>query len=152
MARKSQDNTQDTGFSFDNITVMDADVLPQRAARVEKPNPLLGAVQNSLDTGKGKQLPPIPVANQKEADNYLRRAAVKLQCGITIRSQDNGDGTVTVFFEATHHKRNRKYTVDDVRAWAVEQGWDNEILYPKVPREISNAYREAHGLKVNKIS
>lgn len=151
MPRKTQTPTDDSGFSFENLSVEDS-TLPERVQRAEKPNPLQPAVQASLDEGKGKKLPPIPHANVKEADNYLRRAAVKLGCGITIRPVNNGDGTVTVYFQALAEKRRRTYTVDDVRAWAIAQGWTEEQLYPRVPADISNQYREAHGLKVNKPS
>lgn len=151
----SQDSTQevaqDTGFSFDNITVTDSTDVPERAAREEKPNPLLGAVQGSLSDGKWKQLPAIPAAAAKDADNYLRRAAVKLACGVQIRREDAPDGRVVVHFLAKVEKRARTYTVAEVRAWAAEQGYNEGDLYPKVHRDISNAYREAHGMKVNKV-
>lgn len=151
MARKKIEES--TGeFSFDAVTVVDSDNMPGRAPRAEKANPLLPAVQDSLNKNKAKALPAIPVSAAKDADNYLRRAAIKLGCGISIRSVDNEDGTVTVHFHATHEKRNRTYTVADVRAWALAQGWREEDLYPKVPREISNAYREEHGMRANKVS
>lgn len=150
----TQDAAQDSGFSFDNITVTDSTDVPARAAREEKPNPLLGAVQGSLSDGKWKQLPAIPESAAKDADNYLRRAAVKLNCGVQIRREVGGnvpDGLVVVHFVAKHEKRERTYTVADVRAWAQEIGYDAADLYPKVHRDISNAYREAHGMKVNKV-
>lgn len=149
MARKAKD-AQDTGFSFDNITVTDSVHVPQRAARDEKPNPLLAAVQASLSDGAWKQLPAIPESAAKDADNYLRRAAIKLACGVQIRKENAGDGMVSVHFLAKNEKRNRAYTVEDVRDWAREQGYNDSDLLPKVHRDISNAYREAHGMKVNK--
>jgi hypothetical protein len=150
MARNKNTDTQDTGFSFDNITVTDSTDVPARAARDEKPNPLLGAVQGSLSDGRWKQLPAIPTDRAKDADNYLRRAAVKLACGIEIRKEETAAGIV-VHFRAKHEKRNRAYTVEDVRTWAREMGYDESDLTPKVHRDISNAYRDAHGMKVNKV-
>lgn len=153
MARKAQENAaQDSGdFSFDNITVTDSEYVPARAARNVKPNPLLGAMETSLREGAWKQLPPIPADRAKDADNYLRRAAVKLGCGVDIRISDvREDGTVVVHFHANPEKRKRAYTVDDVRSWAREQGFGESDLLPKVHRDISNAYREAHGMKVVK--
>lgn len=154
MARNSnkaaQDIPADSGFSFANITVTDSENVPARAPRDEKPNPLLGAVSASLADGKWKRLPAIPAEAAKEADNYLRRAAIKLSCAMKIRKETQDDGTVVVHFIGSNERRARNYTVEDVRAWAVEIGYDASDLHPKVHRDISNAYREAHGLKVNK--
>lgn len=149
MARRKNDAPH-SDFSFDNVTVADAEAMPARAAREEKPNPLLPAVQDSLNSSRPKVLPNIPAAAVKDAQNYLRRAAIKLNCGIKIRPTSNGNDTYDVHFLAQHEKRNRAYTVGEVREWAVLQGYGDDVLYPRVARHVSDAFREAHGLKVNK--
>lgn len=149
MARRKND-TPLTDFDFSTAAVQDSEAMPARAPREEKPNPLLPAVRASLDSNTAKMLPRVPAAAVKDAQNYLRRAAVKIDCGIEIRPEDNGDGTVNVHFKAKHEKRERAYTVEDVRAWAAENGYSESDLQPKVKPYVSDAYREAHGMKVNK--
>lgn len=146
MARRK--NTDGADFDFAAVEVADSTQMPARAARDEKPNPLLGAVSDTLLSGTPKVLPRIPDDKVKDATNYLRRASVKLDCGIEIRTERNGDGTTAVHFQAKAEKRNRNYTVEDVRAWADEQGYTDAELWPRVQKHVSNAYREAHGFKV----
>lgn len=144
MARRKNDAPH-SDFSFDAVAVVETNEMPSRAPRTEKPNPLLPHVTKSLETGTALALPNIPQDAVKDAQNYLRRAAIKLACGIEIRPADNGDGTMNLHFRAKHEKRSRSYTVADVRAWAEEMGYGESDLYPRVSREVSDAYRVAHG-------
>lgn len=149
MARRKNDAPL-TDFDFTNIEVTDSPGLPERAPREEKVNPLLSAVENSLTRQVPRQLPPIPEASVKDAQNYLRRAAQKLECGLEIRPQDAGNGMVILHFEAKADKRARQYTVADVREWAQRTGYSNEELFPRIAGHVSDAYRAEHGYKVNK--
>lgn len=144
MARRKNDAPL-TDFDFNAVEVQDAPELPKIANRDEKPNPLVPALRESLDTGKAKVLPRIPEAARKDADNYLRRAAIKLGCGVAIRPVDNGDGTVALHFQAKA-KSKRNYTIADVREWARENGYAETDLTPKVQHHVSDAYRAAHDL------
>jgi hypothetical protein len=151
MARRKADAPL-TDFDFNAVEVADSAAMPARAAREEKPNPLLSAVAASLESKSAKVLPRVPQAALKDAQNYLRHAAVKLDCGIEIRPTDNGDGTVAVHFRAKDEKRARAYTVAEVRAWAEVNGFGEDVLYPKIQTFVSDAYRAAHGLKPVKRS
>lgn len=158
MARRTAaQNTPDTdndeqasGFDFTAVEVTDSTALPERTPRVEKVNPLQAPLKDSLDRGVPRQLPAIPVAAQKDAENYLRRAAVKLGCGIKIRPVLHDNGTVTIHFQAKAEKSARNYTVGEVREWARGVGYQDADLLPKVQRHVSDAYREAHNLPVAK--
>lgn len=115
--------------------------LDLRVNRVEKPNPLAGHVRQSLDQDKALQ-----VAHNgddqraREIENYLKRAAKKLGCGLSVRRTPTH-----VAFQARSDKRGRNYSADDVRAWAEQQGVARELLYPRIDERVRKAYRVEYG-------
>lgn len=111
-----------------------------KSARTAKPNPLLGALQQSLDTGKTLQIPVSTEEQAAEAEALLRRAAKSLECGMSLRVVDG-----KVVFKAKSEKRKRAYTVERVREWGKENGATDDMLYPKISADVLKAFRVEHG-------
>lgn len=153
-APESTDTTEETPMAsaplnFASMSFDDADALPPRTRKTED-NPFTAVVAESLAWGKTKRTPPIAPDQVKAVTALLRRAASDAGHGINIRERDNGDGTMTLYFKSEAEKRSRAYTVVQVREWARENGYTDADLLPRVAPHVSNAYREAHGYKVNK--
>lgn len=124
--------------------------LPPRT-RKSAVNPYAGIVANSLETGRAKKTPALPTAEiVSDVTGLLRRAASDAGHGIEVRAVATDAGTV-LHFQSKEQKRSRSYTVADVRSWASENGYSDSDLFPRVKPYVSNAYRETHGLKVNKL-
>jgi hypothetical protein len=161
MAKKTAAAPDTSLFS---ATVVE-EAVPMRA---EKPNPLEGAYlhsyENSPDDAKeGVQLR-VPAegrvfpdeAGAKDAVALLRRAADKHDGGLRHRivtpedgtADENGTPGFAVYF-TWHEKSARNYTADDVRAWARDNGYGDELPEKgRVPGNITRAYRIAHNLPV----
>lgn len=135
--RKNEtENTETTettsGFSFADVEVGAVDALP-KGVSVRSENPLTKHVEEAKDNGPRY----IPVPNgdaARQAENYLRRAAQELGCGINIRFTDaedkpqpseeakaaTNDNAVFVYFQVNSERRTResserRYTVKDIR-------------------------------------
>lgn len=129
--------------------------------RAKTPNPLEAAYLASRDGatedakgvkhGVQKRVPPegraFPSEDRaKKAVNLIRRAATENDGGAktVIKERDGGH----VVFFAWRPRSARKYTTDEVRAWAKEQG----ITLPakgRVPKDVTARYRAAHGIDGN---
>lgn len=131
-------------------------------------NPLAGAVAYSVDN---PQMIPVPLAlpDGKSADaravtNYLRRDLGDQELRLSVQYQDdkgnvlhtkrtkdeNGatvttypEGVTQVHFVAKPGKTERKYTADDIRAWAKDNG-HGEIT-GKIPANVREAFKLAKG-------
>lgn len=123
--------------------------LPKRT-RSTKENPFAAHVKRSLDTGKALKVTAPNAHAASEVEGLVRRAASNAEHGIDVRKVENDNGSVTVHFKSNPAKRARAYTVDDVRAWARENGYPESQLKPRVHKDVSTAYRAAHGHKVAK--
>lgn len=128
-----------TGFNF--AVVESAEVIKRTVS--EKPNPLLNAFKSSLDNG-GKTLefavPNDDVANV--AMNHLRRAAKTLNSGLSVRHNTERG---VVIFAAKQEKRSRKYTSEDIRKWAKSEGADDSMLYPRIDKQVRDAFKAQFG-------
>lgn len=145
---------QETPVEFDFSTVTAA---PAAAPVIAfKPNPLKNIVQQSIDNGYQPLEITVPDSAVKEACNMLRRAALPvdkggLDCGMRIVTRENNDGTTVISFQTKAEKKTRNYTAEDVRAWAKTQPEIPKELYgTRVHRDVSRAYRIAHGLETVK--
>lgn len=125
--------------SFAVEVAPDASVL--KTTRTAKPNPLLESLQNSLDMGRALQVPVTSAEQGSEVENYLRRAAKTLGCGLSMRNT----GTHVVF-QGKPTKRERKYSAVDIRKWAEENGASKDMLYPRISKEVRAKFRLAHGI------
>lgn len=123
--------------------------LPKRT-RSTKENPFAAHVKRSLDTGKALKVTAPDAHAASEVEGLVRRAASNAEHGIDVRKVENDNGSVTVHFKSNRDKRARAYTVDDVRAWARDNGYPESQLKPRVHKDVSTAYRAAHGHKVAK--
>lgn len=125
--------------SFAVEVAPDASVF--KTTRTAKPNPLLESLQNSLDMGRALQVPVADAEQATEVENLLRRAARTLACGLSMRNT----GTHVVF-QGRAAKRERKYSAADIRKWAVENGATDDMLYPRISKEVRAKFRLAHGI------
>jgi hypothetical protein len=131
----------------------------------DKPNPLGSAYLSSRDnaTGQGPDGLPttgvqmrVPPAGKtfsedraKQAMALVRRAASDHNGGARTRIRKEGDGFALYF--AWKPASERAYTSEQVRAWAGEQ--TPPIAVPekgRVPLDVINQYRTAHGLPESK--
>lgn len=142
-------------FDFDNITAVPA----TEPVKTFKHNPLKHLVQEAVDAGYEPRTIGVPVPDdvKKDVIGMLRRAALPadkggLDVGMTITEKNNGDETWEISFAVKPEKRERKYSVEDVRAWATEQGTPRELIYPRVDATVSRGYRIAHGYPVKEES
>jgi hypothetical protein len=116
-----------------------------------QPSPLQGpfdasaeALTNGAKEGHPKQIVVGTEDEAKQVVNAVRRAAAFRNLGAMVKTETYGDG-VLVSFAAKPRKAGRKYTSEQVRTWASENG----IEVPDkgmVPAAVSKAYREAHNL------
>lgn len=155
--RKSTKNdtaTTDTApaFDFGAIKVREAVELPKQNRKATEPNPLEGAVKASVDAGyKPMEFGPIPKEMVSKAKNLMHRAAREAGHGLTIREITSDDG-VTLVYCAKEGKKERKYTMDQVRTWVEENYSDTEREQAgyapgkRVPVGVIAAYRKAHGI------
>lgn len=135
----------DTTADFE-VRESDAEIVSTRS---EKPNPLLNAFRQSLESGKTYD---IPVRNQdhaKVAMNHLRRASKTVGAGLSVR-HDADAGVVR--FRARVEKIGRKYTSDDVREWALANGYTEDVLRPRIKPEVRAAYKEAVANKAASVN
>lgn len=143
----SDDDVEDSGtISETALTLtprLSTGVVRAPRTRDTAPNPTLDTVKHSLENDVALAF---DVANEnqaKEVKNLLRRAAQTLGCGLKLSATAHDNGTVTVDFHATARKRQRSYTVDDIRAWAKENGHPHEGPVSKETREAFKAARAA---------
>lgn len=114
--------------------------ITRKGAVNPEDNPLLTAVQNSLDSGRTLEIPVENAAHARLAVNLLRNAAKHVGAGLSVKEE--GD---VVIFRAKPTRKARKYTVTEVRAWAEGEGYERDELFPRVAPHVSAAYRDAHG-------
>jgi len=147
------DNASAPAQSVTSLSMLDVEEtdepLPKRT-RSTKENPFAAHVKRSLDTGKALKVTAPDAQAASEVEGLVRRAASNAEHGIDVRKVENDNGSVTVHFKSNPAKRARAYTVDDVRAWARENGYPESQLKPRVHKDVSTAYRAAHGHKVPK--
>lgn len=149
-----------------DLTPQMSDVEITRAGRDSEPNPIAGILQKSWDLGDGArgQSLKFDVGNKAEAEEVtrlLRRDSRESVYGVSIRYL-NGRGqrvpdvenkrgvkvpdlakAKSVHFAATP-KRERSYTVADVKAWLEATG--QPVPEGRMPKSVTAAYRAAHGL------
>lgn len=114
-----------------------------RAPRTGKsaPNPVLNTVVHSLENDTPLAFDLKSETQAKDVKNLLRRAAQTLGCGLKLSTTAHDNGTYTVDFHATARKRTRKYSADDIRAWAKDNGYPHTGPVTKETRE---AFKAAH--------
>jgi hypothetical protein len=148
MARKSS-AAADENFDWTAAEPTPAAEAPRRTGgAATKPNPWLRWVDQSLQTGQPLDMT-YPVEQHDAATNLIQRAAQTLKCGHKKSYRDNGDGTETVTFLATYERKTSNYTSADVRAWARAEGYEEQWLKPRIHQTVRNAYRIAHGYKID---
>lgn len=138
-----------SGFDFDNIEIEQSEI---QRTKTEKPNPLYRFVEHSYNNENMRlKTPTLPDDDAvKEATNFLRRAAAKLdkatpdaEVGLNIVHEKVNGGTILHFW--TKNKKKIRYTAADVRAWAESNGVPADLLSPRIDKTVSTAYRQAHG-------
>lgn len=143
----------DGQFDFSAITIQAAPEMPKQNRKAVEPNPLEGAVKASVDAGyKPMQFGPIPTEMVNKAKNLMHRAAREAGHGLTIRETAGEEGIVTLVYCAKKDKKERKYTIDQVRAWVEENYSEQERAAAgyasdkRVPPGVISAYRQANGI------
>lgn len=112
--------------------------------RVKEDNPTEEAVKHSRETGEVLAFPGLPDEDAvKKVTGLLRRAANDADHGLQIQTVKVGD-TWTINFKAVDKKRDRKYTADDIRAWAKENG-HGDFSGVKIPAEVRESFKKANG-------
>lgn len=143
-------------FDFASVKVTKATVIP-KTTRKSEPNPMESIVAASVEADwAAMEYGPIPKALAGKVRTLMHRAAReadKPEGGHGLKflpETDNGDGTITLIFQAKKEKKVRAYTSEDVRKW-IDATWDEakkkEMKYnpnKRIPAEISKLYREAH--------
>lgn len=122
----------------------------QRAAREQKDNETLTAVKGAMSQSLTDGALAYTVATKDDANKVvllLQRGAKDLGVGLRKSVTANRDGSYTVDFQASTVKRERKYSVQDIRAWygdnfATDSG-PATIVGP-VPVEIRDAFKVAN--------
>lgn len=144
-AAPTTDATAGLGFSL-NVTRASVDKIERKpVSKVKEPNPTEEAVKHSKDTGDVLAFNGLPDAEAvKKVTGLLRRAASDADHGIQIQTVQDGDGTWTINFRATDKKRDRKYTADDIRKWAKDNG-HGDLSGMKIPNEVRDAFKAAKG-------
>lgn len=125
-------------FTF---AVVPSDVV-LKVQRDEKPNPLLDSVKASIRDGSTLQVKVPNAERSTEAANHLRRAAKTLGCGLSMR-EDHAGGRV--IFKAKPEKSKRKYTAADIRVWGKANGATEDMLSPRIRKDVRDAFKKAHG-------
>jgi hypothetical protein len=113
---------------------------PIKHVRSEKPNPLAPAFKASLDTGKTLEIPVPNAEVAKVAVNHLRRAAKDSNVGLSVHYYEDAG---VVRFRAKREKIQRKYTSDDIRKWARDNGIGDELLFPRIDPRVRAAFKDA---------
>lgn len=129
------ESAETTAVEFGGFTIQPGTIEPPK--REEKYNPLEDAVLQSLDGPLS-----VPVNDEKQAaevKNYVRRAATKNDLGLQMQYRDGA-----VHFRATREKRQRKYTTEEIRSWALDSGY-GDYSGVKVPQEVRDAFKVANG-------
>lgn len=137
-------------------------------------NPLAGSVAYAL--ANGPQMVRVPLAlpdgpaDARAVTNYLRRDLADQDARLSVQYQDdNGNvlhtkretvdgktvthyptGVTQVHFAVKPGKTERKYTAQDIRKWAAENG-HGEIT-GKVPAHVRDAFKQANGYATDKRS
>lgn len=118
----------------------------KRAApkREKEENPTEEAVKHSRENGDVLAFSGLPNEEAvKKVTGLLRRAAADADHGIQIQTVKDGD-TWTINFKATDKKRDRKYTADDIRKWASENG-KGDFTGKKIPNDVRDEFKVAKG-------
>lgn len=141
---ETTDKPAPSGLGFE-LKPRRADVADvRRNATNREPNPTEEAVKHSHDTGEALAFDGLPDGEAvKKVEGFLRRAASDAGHGIKIRATVGDDGTHTVTFQATKQKRERQYTVEDIRTWAETNGFGK--ISGKVPANVRDAFKTANG-------
>jgi hypothetical protein len=150
--RRKRSETDAPALDLSTLDVSDADPgsITWRESTAQ-PSPLQGpfdasaeALTNGGKEGHPKQIVVSTEDDAKQVVSAVRRAAAFRKLGARVKTETYGDG-VLVSFAAKPRKAGRKYTSEQVRTWAREQG----VELPEkgmVPAAVSKAYREAHNL------
>ena len=138
------DATAGLGFSLTVTRAAVEKIERKPSVKAKEPNPTTEAVEHSKKTGEILAYPGLPNEEAvKKVTGLLRRAASDADHGIQIQTVQDGD-TWTINFKATDKKRDRKYTADDIRKWAKENG-KGDFTGVKIPEEIRNEFKIANG-------
>ena len=129
-----------------DFSAVAADAVPTTLPKTEAPNALLDNARWTLENDQAMKIT-IPAGAVKAAENLIRRAAKTLEAGQKMRTVALGDGYVEFSFQLLYSKRTRRYSQDDVREWAKSQGAADDVLYPRVHKDVSKAYRVANGFQ-----
>lgn len=108
------------------------------------PNPLRETVRLAAESGETFEVPVKTAEQAKQATNYLRYAAAEIKRGLAVKTVTEGNEIVVVF-KVKDTRKQRKYTADDIRTWAKDQGYEDKFLTPKLHADVRTAYRRAHG-------
>jgi hypothetical protein len=113
------------------------------------PEEVTEGLRRTLDEGRALAFQTAGTEHAKQVQNWLKTAARTANggegVGLSMSTTDNPDGTVTVDFQGKLTKIARKYTNDEIRAWAREQGVENEHLVPRIHKDVREAFKRAHG-------
>lgn len=137
---------------------------PTRSLRTPGDNPFTGHVASALEnSGTPYEVPAPDAKTARTWESYLRQAAKAVDSSINVYVREMEDGTAKVFYRVTPGRSERTrvqtYTSQEVRDWS-RSASGTEFLSTKgidsatvldgkaIPREVRNAYREAHGLTV----
>lgn len=137
---------------------------PTRSLRVGADNPFRQHVATALEnSGTPYEVPAPDAKTARTWEGYLRGAAKDVDATINVYVREQEDGTATVFYRVTPGRtvrtRVQTYTAQDVRDWSASTEGQNflaskgilpESVVPgkAIPKDVRNAYREAHGLTV----
>lgn len=148
-------------FSLGDVKPSTGILKTHGGGKTAGPNPLAGAALQSVDAPLM-----LPVANADQArqvENYLRRDCpdthrmrVQLRNAkgavvqkTRVKGDDGKERTVypadvtEVHFQAIEGRVQRKYTVADIKAWALANGYGE--VTGKVTKELRDAFKAAKG-------
>lgn len=122
-----------------------------RATKATEPNPLEEHVKAVVKQGP-QELDVVNVEHAKRAVTLLRRAATDNGFGLKLKYVDvNGiqasslekltSDVMLVLFEVTNEKRNRAYTADQIRQYAIERGYGEEYYTPKIHPDLRAEFK-----------
>lgn len=150
MARKKNDTVDAPEIPAFEISASPTGLVRKRD---RKPNPLAEAVLSTLDTGEALMVAVDTPEQAKDAANMVRRAQKEAgedgnHFGVRIDTREPGHslnttGRYEVHFLATRNKRSRRYTVDQIREWAIGMGYGDDVLYPRVHPDVREAFKIA---------
>lgn len=136
--------TSGLGFELKATRAAVAEIKRAAPKRVKEENPTEEAVKHSRETGDVLAFPGLPNEEAvKKVTGLLRRAANDADHGIQLQTVKDGD-TWTINFKAIDKKRDRKYTADDIRKWANENG-KGDFAGKKIPNEVRDEFKKANG-------